>query len=533
MKTTYAFIVFVLVCLSSSLKSYAQGVSINPTGADPDPSAVLDVQSTQGGLLLPRMTTTQRDAIQSPAEGLTIFNVETKCFESFVLNAWNILSCPGCVIPPAPDAVTGPQTVCPGQSGLIYAINDVSGASSYVWSVPSGASIISGQGTSSIEVAFGSVSGPVSASASSSCGTSAPAATFVNVGAGTPAEPGSISGNTDVCSNSSGNVYTISPVAGATTYTWNVPDGAGVTSGQGTTDATISFGTTSGLVTVSAGNSCGTSNASTLSVTLQGGGGGSQTFSAIGSLQTFTIPSCVSSITIDAYGAQGGNSGNCPARTGGRGARITGTFAVTPGQQLSIVVGSQGSNFQTSGGGYTAGSGGGASYVWNSSVGNTLLVAAAGGGGTGCITDGAQGSATETPTASANSASGGSGGTGGSGGSNQTCAGAGGGAGWFGSGSNGNGSGCGGNGGGGTNPLAGASGGSGHAFGASGGYGGGGASASGAGGGGAGYNGGGGGNNPDFPGGGSGGGGGSFNGGTNQSNTGGFQAGNGQVIISW
>ena len=39
----------------------------------PDPSAILDINSTQKGLLLPRLTQSQRDAIPSPATGLTIF----------------------------------------------------------------------------------------------------------------------------------------------------------------------------------------------------------------------------------------------------------------------------------------------------------------------------------------------------------------------------------------------------------------------------------------------------------------------------
>ncbi|HJW29653.1 MAG TPA: hypothetical protein VJ508_10505, partial [Saprospiraceae bacterium] len=43
----------------------------------PAPSAQLDVSSTTKGLLMPRMTSAQRDAIQSPAEGLTVYNTET------------------------------------------------------------------------------------------------------------------------------------------------------------------------------------------------------------------------------------------------------------------------------------------------------------------------------------------------------------------------------------------------------------------------------------------------------------------------
>lgn len=48
------------------------GLSISPT--DPDPSAVLDVQSTTKGFKLPVMSGAQRDAIVSPAKGLMVYS---------------------------------------------------------------------------------------------------------------------------------------------------------------------------------------------------------------------------------------------------------------------------------------------------------------------------------------------------------------------------------------------------------------------------------------------------------------------------
>ena len=49
------------------------GVAISSSGAPADASAILDVQSTSQGLLVPRMTQTERDAISSPARGLLIY----------------------------------------------------------------------------------------------------------------------------------------------------------------------------------------------------------------------------------------------------------------------------------------------------------------------------------------------------------------------------------------------------------------------------------------------------------------------------
>ena len=53
--------------------TYAQ-VGIN--NENPDASAALDITSTTGGLLVPRMTETQRDAITSAATGLMIYQID-------------------------------------------------------------------------------------------------------------------------------------------------------------------------------------------------------------------------------------------------------------------------------------------------------------------------------------------------------------------------------------------------------------------------------------------------------------------------
>jgi hypothetical protein len=124
---------------------------------------------------------------------------------------------------------------------------------------------------------------------------------------------------------------------------------------------------------------------------------GNTTFSYTGGVQTFTVPANVTSISIDASGAQGGASieagGGLP---GGAGGRVQGTMAVTPGQVLYLYVGQRGyggncSGCATSGwngGGTTsniynpAGFGGGATDVrtGGQALANRVLVVAGGGG---------------------------------------------------------------------------------------------------------------------------------------------------------
>jgi hypothetical protein len=54
----------------------------------PDTSAALDITSTTRGLLLPRMTTTERNAISSPADGLVIYNTTDNKFQGRAAGAW-------------------------------------------------------------------------------------------------------------------------------------------------------------------------------------------------------------------------------------------------------------------------------------------------------------------------------------------------------------------------------------------------------------------------------------------------------------
>src|SRR6185369_14373523 len=76
-------------------------------------------------------------------------------------------------VPPIPGNITGPTTVQPGTSAS-YFIAAVTGAGVYNWTVPAGATITSGVGTTTITVNFScsAVSGNISVNAQSNCGNS-------------------------------------------------------------------------------------------------------------------------------------------------------------------------------------------------------------------------------------------------------------------------------------------------------------------------------------------------------------------------
>lgn len=82
----------IIICLLSLAQCYlltAQGVGIGTT--TPSSSAALHINSTTKGLLIPRMSTTQRNDIPSPAEGLLIYNLTTDELNQRQNGAWKIL----------------------------------------------------------------------------------------------------------------------------------------------------------------------------------------------------------------------------------------------------------------------------------------------------------------------------------------------------------------------------------------------------------------------------------------------------------
>lgn len=127
------------------------------------------------------------------------------------------------------------------------------------------------------------------------------------------------------------------------------------------------------------------------------------TFNYTGSVQSFTVPAGVDSITVDLRGAQGGRAYVCGSigGTGGYGGRTTGTISVSPGDVIYIYVGGQGSTAASSiggAGGYNGGAygnnhsnnqsggggGGGTDIRLNGTSLTNRIAVAGGGGGASC-----------------------------------------------------------------------------------------------------------------------------------------------------
>jgi len=159
--------------------------------------------------------------------------------------------------PAAPANISGPSSVC--KNGVETFIADtVVGATSYYWTFPSDVLINSGQNTNTVNVTWGQASGNITVDAQNLCGTS-PETNKPVVVLGSPMAAGNISGKDTVCMGKGGYVYSVGLISGATSYTWTLPVGATITTGDGTQTITVAFASNavSGDVTVAGTNSCG------------------------------------------------------------------------------------------------------------------------------------------------------------------------------------------------------------------------------------------------------------------------------------
>ena len=235
--------------------------------ASPASTSALDITSTTKGILIPRMTTAQRNAIATPATGLQIYNTDCSMLNYWSGTCWISTS----KALPNPGAITssGTTVFCAGQTRT-YSITAIPGATSYTWTVPAGTTITSGQGTTSISATFGNISGSVCVNANNACETSGQTCMAVSVDP-IPNTPGNITGPSSVNPGQQSVNYFIASVNGASAYTWSYSGtGLSIASGTGTTSIVVNFtcAATAGNLTVTANSTCGASTASSLALTI-------------------------------------------------------------------------------------------------------------------------------------------------------------------------------------------------------------------------------------------------------------------------
>ena len=242
---------------------------------------------------------------------------------------------------------TNNQTVCAGTAitSITYTTTGSTGAT--ITGLPSGvtgnwsAGVVTISGTPSAAGAFGytvTLTGGCGAvTANGTINVNALPVTSVITGSATPA-----------CS-AAGVPYSVTSTAGST-YTWTVPAGATVATGQGTNSITVNFGTTNGNVAVTERNTAGCNGTPrTLAISLQGCGldanfSGNPLSICVGSSVTFTNTS--TGTTGSTTYSWNFGSGATPATITGIGPHTV-TYSTTGPKTVSLTITEGASNTET------------------------------------------------------------------------------------------------------------------------------------------------------------------------------------------
>ena len=267
--------------------------------------------------------------------------------------------------PPPTISTSGSPTICPGKTVTLTS----SAAASYRWST--------GDTTQAIIVAAAGTYSVATTDNRGCVATSAP--TVVTLYPAPTVPTISANGPTRFCSG--GNVTLTA--SSAASYRWST--GA-------TTQSILVTDTGNYTVTTTNGDGCEATSAPTY-VERFVPPAGTRTFLYTGAAESFTVPECVTTITADVHGAQGGNG---TYYAGGLGGRVQATLTVVPNTSLSIRIGGAGGGPCPGGGlpGFNGGgpgscnaasdsaNGGGATDIRVSpfGIGNRIIVAGAGGG---------------------------------------------------------------------------------------------------------------------------------------------------------
>ena len=156
-------------------------------------------------------------------------------------------------LPAAAGTISGTSTVCPGENGVIYTVPAIANATGYTWTLPSGATIASGNNTNSISVDFSTAvsAGVITVRGTNSCGNGVVSANFVlNLN---PLPNATVSGPANACNGSSANFVISGNANSAVYYTINGgPTFSILTNGAGLAyvEQTIAAATTLQLVSI-------------------------------------------------------------------------------------------------------------------------------------------------------------------------------------------------------------------------------------------------------------------------------------------
>ena len=165
-------------------------------------------------------------------------------FSSVFSDSIQVTNC----LPYAAKPIQGIPQLCPGREEVTFTIPPITNATAYLWSLPPGAVIVSGDSTNTIVVNFSltAQSGLISARGYNPCGEGAGSEMYLVV-THIPVVP--IEGEKTVCTETQGAVYSVDP--GYSYYRWTVGSGGNIVAGQGTSSVTVDWGSLPGTYSLS------------------------------------------------------------------------------------------------------------------------------------------------------------------------------------------------------------------------------------------------------------------------------------------
>jgi Collagen triple helix repeat (20 copies) len=312
MKRRLPVLLLFLTFISTCIVAQNNNVGIGTT--TPNATAILDVTSTNKGVLVPRLTTAQRTAISQPAQGLLVYDTDLECFYYFNTgtNAWVSLCQAGPAGPTGAAGVSGAAGPT-GPSG----VDGVTG--------PSGPAGVNGPtGAAGAPGASGSngatgATGPTGPGGTGSLGPTGPQGVTGATGVAGVAGPSGAAGVTGPSGavGPAGATGATAPGSYNTAFTYNAGSGAlSITDGGGTLTTNIS---------PMRASICGTTNITT----------SSSTYAAMaGTTLTFTPNKSVVYINASAAGYTNVNK-RIPSYVGVRIYNVTGAAVVAGAGAIS------------------------------------------------------------------------------------------------------------------------------------------------------------------------------------------------------
>ena len=241
------------VAVDATIPCEGDCIQLNGTGSTTGTGVTYEWTTTNGGTIQDE-TTLMPTVCEAGTYQLEVSHADPNntviCTESISITV--DLGTPDPLVP----TFDGADEVCEGTIEIYTITSTDPNAASYQWQV-TGGTISTGQNTNEIEVNWdGTTSGEVCVLADNACGQSAQECLSIVINAA-PTTP-DISGPTNICSDPIA-IYSTTTTTGVNTFTWTVPMGVMIQSGDGTASIEVDWGTVQGGdICLEIINDCGT-----------------------------------------------------------------------------------------------------------------------------------------------------------------------------------------------------------------------------------------------------------------------------------